>query len=77
LTESIGVILSEETPAAGNLRKKNDHAAYGHYYQWGRNDDGHEGRTKTGTSSTLATDITDAGTNLFITSTNDWASVDV
>jgi hypothetical protein len=31
----------------------------------------------TGTSSTLATDITDAGTNLFITSTNDWASVDV
>ncbi|SSC07294.1 inverse autotransporter beta domain-containing protein [bacterium endosymbiont of Bathymodiolus sp. 5 South] len=59
---------------------KNDHAAYGHYYQWGRNDDGHEDRTKTGTSSTLATDITDAGTNLFITSTNstnDWASVDV
>jgi hypothetical protein len=38
---------------------KNDHAAYGHYYQWGRNDDGHEDRTKTGTSSTLATDITD------------------
>jgi hypothetical protein len=37
---------------------KNDHAAYGHYYQWGRNDDGHEDRTKTGTSST---DLKEAG----------------
>ncbi|SHN90500.1 hypothetical protein BHECKSOX_677 [Bathymodiolus heckerae thiotrophic gill symbiont] len=34
-----------------------DSAAYGHLYQWGRNDDGHESRTSF-TTATLATTIT-------------------
>jgi len=52
-----------------------DSASYGNLYQWGRNDDGHEDRTNTNDSSTLATDITNAGTTLFITGSN-WANVD-
>lgn len=54
-----------------------DSAAYGHLYQWGRNDDGHEDRTNASKSATLASDITNAGTTLFITSStsiSDWAS---
>ena len=56
-----------------------DSAAYGNLYQWGRNDDGHEDRTNTSESRTLATSITNAGTNLFITNgtaPNDWTSAD-
>ena len=52
---------------------------FGHLYQWGRNDDGHEDRTNTSTTSTKATDITNAGTTLFITGSDtdaNWASVD-
>ncbi|SMN13699.1 Probable aggregation factor core protein MAFp3, isoform C [Bathymodiolus heckerae thiotrophic gill symbiont] len=54
-----------------------DSAAYGHLYQWGRNDDGHESRSSA-TTATLATTIT-PGTNTFITngsSPYDWMSAD-
>ncbi len=54
-----------------------DTAAYGHLYQWGRNDDGHEDRTNASGSAILAPDITNAGTTLFITSTSDWVSSSV
>ncbi len=52
-----------------------DTACYGDYYQWGRNTDGHE-KSTSGTTTTQATDIDNAG-DLFITSSstysNDWA----
>ncbi|SMN17134.1 hemolysin-type calcium-binding region protein [uncultured Candidatus Thioglobus sp.] len=54
-----------------------DSAAYGHLYQWGRNDDGHESRSSA-TTATLATAIT-PGTNTFITinfSPLDWTTTD-
>ncbi|SMN16318.1 hypothetical protein CRYPA_155 [uncultured Candidatus Thioglobus sp.] len=54
-----------------------DSAAYGHLYQWGRNDDGHESRSSA-TTATLATAIT-PGTNTFITinsSPHDWTTAD-
>jgi len=56
-----------------------DEACYGNLYQWGRNDDGHEDRTNASTSTTLATDITDAGTTKFIANTtrpHDWTTRD-
>ena len=56
-----------------------DSAAYGHLYQWGRNDDGHEDRTNANTSTTLANGIIDAGTTLFIKKTfipYDWTRAD-
>ncbi|WP_162262077.1 inverse autotransporter beta domain-containing protein [Bathymodiolus septemdierum thioautotrophic gill symbiont] len=53
-----------------------DSASYGDLYQWGRKADGHEDRTKTSTSSTLTSDITNASTTLFITSASDWVNVD-
>ncbi|SMN15804.1 hypothetical protein CRYPD_730 [uncultured Candidatus Thioglobus sp.] len=56
-----------------------DAASYGDLYQWGRNNDGHEDRTKASTSTTLASSITDAGTPLFIIDSdnpNDWTSID-
>ncbi|BAS67065.1 inverse autotransporter beta domain-containing protein [Bathymodiolus septemdierum thioautotrophic gill symbiont] len=49
---------------------------YGDLYQWGRRADGHEDRTNISTSGTLTSDVTNAGTTLFITSASDWASVD-
>ena len=54
-----------------------DSAAYGHLYQWGRNDDGHESRSSA-TTAALATTIT-PGTNTFITinsSPHDWTTAD-
>ncbi len=56
-----------------------DSAAYGHLYQWGRNDDGHEDRTNANTSTTLANGIINAGTTLFIKKTfipYDWTRAD-
>ncbi len=55
-----------------------DTEARGYYYQWGRNDDGHE--FSLSTTPTLATSITPA-TNAFITSTStsagaDWTTID-
>jgi hypothetical protein len=54
-----------------------DSACYGDYYQWGRDDDGHES-TASGLSSTLLTGISTASTD-FITNTvapYDWSSAD-
>jgi hypothetical protein len=53
---------------------KTDSAAYGHYYQWGRNDDGHESSSSAAVA-TIASSITNAG-NLFITSDIDWTNAD-
>jgi hypothetical protein len=49
-------------------------AAYGHYYRWGRNDDGHESSSSAAVA-TIASSITNAG-NLFITSDIDWTNAD-
>lgn len=54
-----------------------DSAAYGYLFQWGRNDDGHESRTSS-TTSTLASTIT-PGTNTFVTINAvpyDWTTAD-
>ncbi len=54
-----------------------DSAAYGYLFQWGRNDDGHESRTSS-TTSTLASTIT-PGTNTFVTIDAvpyDWTTAD-
>lgn len=54
-----------------------DTACYGDYYQWGRNYDGHQVSTSD-TNITLATDISNAGTD-FITSSgspDDWTVAD-
>ena len=54
-----------------------DSDCYGYVYQWGRNDDGHEIRTSS-TTTTLASTIT-PGTDTFIISTdpnNDWTTAD-
>jgi uncharacterized protein (TIGR02145 family) len=57
-----------------------DEACYGDYYQWGRDDDGHELAPHASTNSTgvIASSIT-PGTTVFITSSvspNDWTTVD-
>jgi hypothetical protein len=44
-------------PATGIFKKLDDSAAYGHYYQWGRNDDGHEFKNSL-TTQTQATILT-------------------
>lgn len=54
-----------------------DSAAYGYLFQWGRNDDGHESRSSS-TTSTLASTIT-PGTNTFVTIDAvpyDWTTAD-
>ncbi|CAC9433511.1 hypothetical protein [uncultured Gammaproteobacteria bacterium] len=57
------------------ISKRDSKAANGYYYQWGRNDDGHE--FSLSTTTTQATSITPA-TNAFITSTTgaDWTTID-
>ncbi len=68
--------LDRNLGAARVATSSRDSASYGHLYQWGRDDDGHERRTSA-TTTTLATDIANAGTSLFITNIGgDWASVD-
>jgi hypothetical protein len=53
-----------------------DSAAYGHLYQWGRNDDGHESRTSN-TTTTRATTITPAHNNFIVNNiTYNWTSAD-
>jgi uncharacterized protein (TIGR02145 family) len=57
-----------------------DEACYGDYYQWGRDDDGHELAPHASTNSTgvIVSSIT-PGTTVFITSSvspNDWTTVD-
>jgi len=56
--------------------KSKDTAAYGYLYQWGRNNDGHEGRSS-GKSGELAFSVTNAGTDLFITGNSDWTRANV
>jgi len=51
-----------------------DPQCYGDYYQWGRNFDGHQDENSA-TTTTLATDINNAGGNFVIVS-NDWTSSD-
>lgn len=54
-----------------------DSACYGDLYQWGRDDDGHESRSSS-TTTTLASTIT-PGTNIFIlnsTTPYDWTTTD-
>ena len=54
-----------------------DSSCYGYLYQWGRNDDGHELRTSSVTS-TRASSIT-PGTDMFVKSSvlpNDWTTAD-
>lgn len=57
---------------------KDDAAAYGYLYQWGRGSDGHENRNSDTTSSIATTAVTNAGNSwdgLFITDTGypyDW-----
>ncbi len=53
-----------------------DSTAYGHLYQWGRNDDGHESRTSN-TTTTRATTITPAHNNFIVNNiTYNWTSAD-
>lgn len=53
-----------------------DSVAYGHLYQWGRNDDGHESRTSN-TTTTRATTITPAHNNFIVNNiTYNWTSAD-
>ena len=52
-----------------------DSACYGDYYQWGRAFDGHQDSTS-GTSTMQTNNVFDSGTNGFIVSHLDWASVD-
>ena len=47
-----------------------DSQCYGNYYQWGRDEDGHE-KSNSRTTSTQATDINSAGSK-FITSSSDY-----
>jgi hypothetical protein len=65
------VWLDRNLGATQVATKSTDTAAYGYYYQWGRNDDGHEVRSS-GVSHTLASNVIDAGTDLFIISNSDW-----
>jgi hypothetical protein len=51
-----------------------DTEARGYFYQWGRNDDGHEFSSST-TSTIRATSITPAK-NAFIKSSSDWTTTD-
>ena len=67
--------LDRNLGATQSCISSTDTECYGNLYQFGRNDDGHEDRTNASTSTTLATDIADAGTTLFIKG-SDWASVD-
>jgi uncharacterized protein (TIGR02145 family) len=56
----------------------NDELCYGDYYQWGRQADGHEESDGSSTTSSLATDISNAGTTLPIiptAGTGDWAVI--
>jgi len=55
-----------------------DEACFGHMYQWGRKNDGHEDRTSASVAGTLASSITNAGTTSFILydHSSDWASTD-
>ncbi|MDQ7046446.1 MAG: DUF5011 domain-containing protein [Sulfurovum sp.] len=69
------VWLDRNLGAAQVCETVDDTACYGDYYQWGRNFDGHQDIIS-GTTVTQATDINNAG-NEFITSTGDWASVDL
>jgi len=52
-----------------------DVACYGDYYQWGRAHDGHQVSISSNTPI-LANDVSSVGDGNFITSANDWASVD-
>jgi hypothetical protein len=49
-----------------------DNLAYGHLFQWGRGDDGHQIRTSSITSNLSSTDL--PGNSNFITSISDWRS---
>ncbi len=56
----------------------NDSACYGDYYQWGRNHDGHQVSTS-GTTTTLATNVSDVGHGNFIINSEspyDWSTED-
>ncbi|VVH63002.1 hypothetical protein BSPWISOX_1910 [uncultured Gammaproteobacteria bacterium] len=68
------VWLDRNLGATQVATSKTDSAAYGHYYQWGRNDDGHESSSSAAVA-TIASSITNAG-NLFITSDIDWTNAD-
>ncbi|SSC09579.1 inverse autotransporter beta domain-containing protein, partial [thiotrophic endosymbiont of Bathymodiolus puteoserpentis (Logatchev)] len=73
------VWLDRNLGATQVATKANDSAAYGHYYQWGRNDDGHELKDSP-TTQTQATTLTPVSGN-FIDSKNvsfksDWTSAD-
>jgi hypothetical protein len=80
---SVGVVLKlnscdRNLGATRVAASSTDTEARGYYYQWGRNDDGHE--FSLSTTPTLATSITPA-TNAFITSTStstgaDWTTID-
>jgi uncharacterized protein (TIGR02145 family) len=64
-----GKIWLDRNLGATQVCTSSTHAAcYGNYYQWGRDDDGHE--SSSGTSSTLASSVTAAGTK-FITINDD------
>ena len=52
-----------------------DPLCYGHYYQWGRNFDGHQ-ESNSSTTTTQATDVNNAGGSSFTNVLADWASVD-
>jgi uncharacterized protein (TIGR02145 family) len=68
------VWLDRNLGASQACTSSTDSDCYGKLYQWGRNDDGHESRTSS-TTTTLASDIT-PGTNTFITDSADWTSTD-
>jgi len=71
------VWLDRNLGAAQVCSSSTDSDCYGYLYQWGRNDDGHESRTSSNTT-TLASSIT-PGTSTFVknsTSPYDWTSAD-
>ena len=68
--------LDRNIGAAEVCTSYNDVACYGDYFQWGRNPDGHED-SQSGTTPTQATNISNVGHSLFITTNYanryDWA----
>jgi hypothetical protein len=73
------VWLDRNLGATQVATKADDSAAYGHYYQWGRNDDGHEFKNSL-TTQTQATILTPVS-GKFIDSKNvafkrDWTNAD-
>ena len=69
------VWLDRNLGAAQVCQSFDDTACYGDYYQWGRNFDGHQD-SMSSTTSTIATDVNNAGSSFITSSSSDWASVD-